>query len=83
MGRRNFHGTVRTLADSVEADYLVIVKCDRCETGRQMHPYKLTSKYQRLLHAALDTSLPGFFCKTCRSPVCTTITCTYRRSGEF
>ncbi len=38
MGRRNFHGKVRTLADSVEADYLVIVKCDRGETGRQMPP---------------------------------------------
>jgi hypothetical protein len=40
MGRRNFHGVVATLADACEADYLVIVKCERCETRRQMHPYK-------------------------------------------
>jgi hypothetical protein len=41
MGQRNFHGRVATLADAVEADYLVIVKCERCETWRQMHPYRL------------------------------------------
>jgi len=83
MGRRNFHGKVETLADSVEANYLVIVKCDQCETGRQMHPYNLISKYKRLTKAPLDTLLPGFFCKTCRSPVSVTISCTYRRSGEM
>jgi len=83
MGRRNFHGKVATLADSVEADYLVFVKCDRCETSKQMHPYNLTSKFARLTNAKLDTLLPGFFCKTCRSPVSVTITCTYRHPGEM
>jgi len=83
MGRRNFHGKVVTLADSVEADYLVYVTCDRCETRRQMHPYNFISKHKRLTKASLDTSLPGFFCKTCRSKVSATITCTYRRSGEM
>ena len=83
MGRRNFHGKIATLADSVEADYLVMVKCHRCETDRQMHPYNLISKYKQLAKAPLDQLLPGFFCKTCRSPVSATITCTYRRSGEM
>jgi hypothetical protein len=83
MGRRNFHGRVETLADAVEADYLVIVKCDRCAQSKQMHPYKLTSRHKQLVTARLDQLLPGFFCKTCRSPASVTITCTYRRSGEM
>ena len=83
MGRRNFHGKVTTLADSVEADYLVFVKCDRCETGKQMHPYNLISKYKQLTKAPLDKLLPGFFCRACRDPVSVTITCTYRHPGEM
>jgi len=83
MGRRNFHGKVATLADSCDADYLVIVKCERCETGKQMHPYNLVSSHKQLIHALLDTPLPGFFCKTCRGSVSVAITCTYRHPGEM
>jgi hypothetical protein len=81
MGRRNFHGPVRTLADSCEADFLVLVKCLRCETSRQMHPYRLVSRHKRILDAALDQPLPGFFCRTCRSSVSVVISCTYTHPG--
>ncbi len=83
MGRRNFRGPVITLADSCEANYLVIVICGRCETRRQMHPYKLLAGHDALLHAKLGTFMPGFFCKTCRRSVSATITCTYRHPGEM
>ena len=83
MGRHNFHGQVVTLADACEADYLVIVRCDRCETRKQMHPYRLIGAHRRLTDAKLDTMLPGFFCKTCRSPVSVTITCTYQHPGGW
>lgn len=83
MGRRNFHGKIITLADSVEADYLVYVQCNECRAQKQMHPYTLVSKYKRLTTARLDTALPGFRCKSCRRGVSVTITCTYRRMGDF
>jgi hypothetical protein len=85
MGRRNFHGKIVTIADAVEADYLVIVKCGRCETDKQMHPYNLVSgdRGKRLLNAPLDTELSGFFCKRCRRSVNATIRCTYRHPGEM
>ena len=83
MGRRNFHGTIETLADSCEADYLVMVMCQRCETRKEMHPYKLLSAHNRLASAKLDTELPGFFCLTCRSHVSVTITCTHKHPGDL
>jgi hypothetical protein len=83
MWRRNFHGTVNTLADAVEADYLVLVVCQECLRRRQMHPYKLTSKYAKLHHAKFDVVLPGFYCSGCRQKVSVKIICTHRRSGEF
>jgi len=83
MGRRRFHGTVATLADACEADYLVIVKCERCGTRKQMHPYNLIGSHKHLATAPLNTVLPGFYCRTCRSHVSVTITCTHKRSGEF
>lgn len=85
MLRRNFSGKPATLADCVEADYLVVVTCKRCETGRQLHPYNLVSgkNGNRLMSARLDTELSGFFCKTCRSSVSVTVTCTYRHPGEM
>jgi hypothetical protein len=83
MGRRKFHGTVATLADACEADYLVIVKCERCETRRPMHPYSLIAPHKRLAIAPLDALLPGFFCKTCRSKVSVTIRCSYQHPGEL
>ena len=48
-----------------------------------MHPYKLLADHDALLHATLGTLMPGFFCKTCRSSVSATITCTYRHPGEM
>lgn len=83
MGRRNFHGRVDTLADAREADYLVIVKCERCETRRQMHPYRLIQTHRRLATAPLNAVLPGFFCRTCRSKVSVTITCTHMHPGVW
>ena len=83
MGRQNFHGTVETLVDACEADYLIVVKCERCETRKQMQPYKLLSGPNRLATAKLDTELPGFFCITCRSHVSVTITCTHSRPGTL
>jgi hypothetical protein len=83
MGRSNFHGQVATLADAVEADHLVIVKCGRCDAERQMHPYKLIQAHRPLTTAPLDTALSGFFCKTCRSKVNVTITCTYSHPGGW
>jgi hypothetical protein len=81
MGRKNFHGPVRTLADCCEADYVVIVRCERCDTRRQMHPFRLISRSKRILDAPLDKPLPGFRCTTCRSSVSVTITCTYSHPG--
>jgi hypothetical protein len=83
MGRRNFHGTVVTLADACDANYLVIVKCERCCAWRQMHPYRLIQTRKRLTTALLNVPLPGFYCRTCRSSVSVIVTCTHRRSGEF
>jgi formate dehydrogenase maturation protein FdhE len=83
MGRRSFHGAVVTLADACEADYLVVVKCKRCETSKQMHPWNLIAPHKRLATAPLNAMLPGFYCRTCRSRVSVTITCTHKRSGEF
>jgi len=83
MGRRNFHGQVETLGDSCQADYLVMVICDRCQTQKQMHPYKLIAAKKLLTTAPLGSRLPGFFCKTCRRSTSVTITCTHRRSGEM
>ena len=83
MGRRNFHGVVATLADACEADYLVIVKCERCETRRQMHPYKLIGPHKRITTAPLNAVLAGFYCKTCRSNVSVTITCTFEHPGGW
>jgi hypothetical protein len=83
MGRRNFHGKVETLADACEADYLIVVKCERCETRKQMHPYNLLSGHNRLATARFDTELAGFFCITCQSHVSVTITCTHMRPGTL
>jgi len=83
MGRRNFHGQVLTLGDSCQADYLVMVVCDRCHAQKQMHPYKLIAANKSLTNAALGVPLPGFFCKSCRRSARATVTCTYRRSGEM
>jgi hypothetical protein len=83
MGRRNFHGQVVTLGDACEADYLVTVRCERCDTRRPMHPYNIICRHEVLKLAALDTMLPGFFCKTCRSRVSVVVSCTYKRSGEL
>ncbi len=83
MGRRNFHGAVVTLGDCVQADYLVMVRCDGCNAEKQMHPYKLIAVQRNLTGAALGALLPGFFCKTCRKSVNVIIACTYRRSGEM
>jgi hypothetical protein len=78
---RRFEGEVRTLVDACDANYLVIVKCLRCDVRRQTHPYSLLSANRRLTSAALDTTLPGFYCKTCQSKVSVTIACTYSRPG--
>lgn len=48
-----------------------------------MHPYSLIGPHKRLATATLNTVLPGFYCRTCRSRVNVTITCTHKRSGEF
>lgn len=61
MLRRKFQGKVETIADACEADYIVTVKCERCETRKEMHRYKLLSRHPRLAIAALDTELPRFF----------------------
>ena len=74
MGRHNFHGRVETLGDSCQADYLVMVICDRCQTQKQMHPYKLIAAKKLLTTAPLGSPLPGFFCKTCRRSTSVTIT---------
>lgn len=81
MKRKNFQGRVETLADSCEADYLVILICGRCETKRQMHPYRLISANRKLTGAKLKQPLKGFFCKTCKSSVSVTIYCTYNHPG--
>jgi hypothetical protein len=81
MLRRNPRGPVATLADACEADYLVTLKCERCETRRQMHPYNLIRDHERLTTAPLNVSLSGFFCKTCRASVSVTITCTHKHPG--
>lgn len=83
MGRRNFHGKVETIGDSCQADYLVMVVCQRCKTEKQMHPYTLMSAKNTLHSAKLGVALPGFFCKRCRHSVRVIVTCTYRRSGEM
>lgn len=83
MGRRRFYGTVRTLADACEADYIVVVMCERCEVRKRMHPYKLLGKHPRLGAAKLDTLLPGFYCTMCRSKVQVKITCTHQYQGEL
>lgn len=83
MGRRRFHGTVRTLADACEADYIVVVMCERCEVRKRMHPYKLLEKQRRLASAKLDTLLPGFYCTMCRHKVSVKITCTHQYLGEL
>jgi hypothetical protein len=38
---------VVTVGDSCEADYLVLVICGRCETKRQMHPFRLIAAKKR------------------------------------
>jgi hypothetical protein len=81
MARRKFDGPIRTIADSCEADYLVIVKCDRCDTRKQMHPFKLIARNKRILDAPLDKPLKGFRCTTCRSSVSAIVTCTYTHPG--
>ena len=81
MGRRNFHGPVLTLVDASEADYLVIIRCERCDTRKQTHAHKLISKYKKLTTASLGTPLPGFYCKTCRSSLRAIIVCTYEHPG--
>jgi hypothetical protein len=83
MGRRNFHGTVKTLADAVEADYLILVVCQECLRRRQMHPYKLTSKQDRFLRANFEEVYEGFRCTGCKQNVAVKFICTHRRSGEF
>jgi hypothetical protein len=83
MGRRNFHGTVKTLADAVEADYLIFVVCEMCSRRRQMHPYKITSKYSQFLAATFGPVFDGFHCNGCKQNVSVTFVCTHRRPGEF
>jgi hypothetical protein len=83
VGRRNYHGKVETIGDSCEADYLVMVVCQRCRSEKQMHPYTLISTKRTLQSAKLGVALPGFFCNRCRNPVRAVVTCTYRRSGEM
>ena len=83
MKRRNFTGKVVTLADAVEADYLVFVECNRCRTRKQMHPYTILSKKHALASAPLDTPVAGFKCNRCRTSVWVTIHCTYRHPGDF
>lgn len=83
MGRRSFHGRVVTLADACEADYLVIVECQNCGARRQMHPFKLISRRTPLMHSALDTVLPGFFCKACGCDATVTISCTHMHPGSM
>ncbi|HEY1709221.1 MAG TPA: hypothetical protein VGG10_13210 [Rhizomicrobium sp.] len=78
---RKFQGEAKTLVDCCDAEYLVVVRCERCDVRRQMHPYSLLATRAQLASAALDTPLPGFFCKTCQSKVSVTITCTYSRPG--
>ena len=83
MGRRNFHGKVETIADACEADYIVSVKCWRCETRRTMHPYNLLTARPSLATAALDTEQKGFYCRTCRSSVSAIVSCTYAHPGDL
>ena len=83
MGRHRFHGSVETLADACEADYLVVVMCERCEVRKRMHPYNLLEKRRHLDSAKLDTLLPGFYCTMCRSKVQVKITCTHQHPGEL
>jgi hypothetical protein len=83
MGRRNFNGQVQTIGDSCEADYLVIVACQRCNADSQMHPYTLISAKKDLIDAKLGVVLPGFRCRRCRNSVYAVVTCTYRYPGEM
>ncbi len=83
MGRPSFRGTVETLSDANQAGYYVFVKCERCETKKEFHPYKLLSKYKRLIGAPLDTAIDKFYCRTCRSHVRAIISCNFRRSGDM
>jgi hypothetical protein len=73
---------VVTVGDSCEADYLVLVICGRCETKRQMHPYRLIAAKKEIALAPLGKPMPGFFCKTCRSSVSATVVCTHERPGR-
>ena len=83
MRRRKPSGPVRTLADSCDADYLVILTCARCARQKQMHPYQLIGAHRHLTDAPLDTRLPGFFCNFCRASVGVTIACTYTHPGGW
>jgi hypothetical protein len=83
MGRRNYRGTVITLADACAADYLVQVTCERCKARKQMHPWLLIRRREALKPAMLETPLPGFRCTACRRSVRAIVSCTYRRPGDF
>lgn len=83
MGHTNFHGAVETLSDANQAGYYVFVKCERCETKKEFHPYKLLSRYNRLIGALLDKRIDKFYCRTCCSRVRAIISCNYRRTGGF
>lgn len=83
MKRRNFTGKIVTLADSVEADYLVFVECNNCRSRKQMHPYAILSQKHELASAPLDVPMAGFKCKSCGKSVWATVTCTYRHPGDF
>jgi len=83
MGQPNFRGPVETLSDANDAGYYIFVKCECCETKKEFHPYKLLSRYKRLIGAPLDTEIEKFYCLTCRSHVRAIISCNYRRTGEF
>ncbi|HEY1613769.1 MAG TPA: hypothetical protein VGF97_08775 [Rhizomicrobium sp.] len=83
MRRRRFEGRAATLADSCEADYVVVVTCGQCGAKRQMHPYRLIHARRSLETARLDTELSGFFCRTCRRSVSVTIACTFQHPGGW
>lgn len=83
MGRRNFRDPIETLSDANEAGYYVFVKCTRCQTMKEFHPYILLSNLKCLIDAPLDIKIEKFYCRTCRSHVSAIISCNYRRTGEF
>lgn len=83
MRKHLYRGSIRTLVDSCEADYLVLVTCQRCDAQKQMHPFTLLSNHRALTNARLGEPLSGFFCRSCRHKVQAVITCAYRRSGEM